>query len=284
MKHLLQGRAGFLLGRVLVLWSTLSTLILVAGMIAVPLLGKKASIAGQTAFLDLADGAGELAVAVDDAGIVLERTADALEASASALEEANSNIQELQPLLESVRILLGVEAPDTLIATQQALAAAESGARAMDQVLRALSSIRFLTGVRYEPDQPLDVALQEVSESLDTMPAAFIKVSQEIEVFEEKLDEMQPELEGSVQAITGLSRSLRSFFSSVQSAADGIRAIEASIRSQAVNWKRQVQAAVIIVEIALFHSLTAAIATWYVGSLLTEQKQSPEQTGKDLLS
>ncbi|MGD2058767.1 MAG: hypothetical protein PVI04_08545, partial [Anaerolineales bacterium] len=174
MNSLFAGQRRYVLGRVLMTWSTLAAMLTLIAMMTLPFIAGRVAAKGKAALSDLSSQTGEVVNVVEDTEHALLKTARTLDASALTLDQAQTNLQDIQPLLDSLHVLLGEEAPDTIIAMQAGLESAQSGARAMDQVLRVLSSLRFLTGVRYDPEQPLDSALQGISESLTPMPPALV--------------------------------------------------------------------------------------------------------------
>jgi chromosome segregation ATPase len=259
-------RVRYWLGRVLKAWSLFGALATLSVMIALPIISKRVSIVGEEVLLQVSLYSSEIAQSLLNGEDALVKTATALDASAAALEEAQANIKELDPLLESVQVLLGEEAPNTIIATQVALESTQSGARAMDRVLRVLSSIRVLTGVSYDPEQPLDEALLGVSESLEPLPAQLLSVSEEIGTYRSTLKGLTPSLSKSQDGIANMAKSLRTLSSSMSNTANGMEIISQTIKTTAVRFEQIICIVAIIFELISFQSMLIQLITWYVGS------------------
>jgi len=131
-----------------------------------------------TALLD-----GQVGLAIS----VLDTTSQGLSVAETALQTTRSTVKTLHdtvqvlaesitdtlPLMDSLSGMLGQDLPQTIEATQTSLQAAQASAKVIDDVLKILTAIPFFRGKPYNPDVPLNMALADVSTSLDKMPAAF---------------------------------------------------------------------------------------------------------------
>lgn len=261
-----------MLGRVLMTWSTLAAMLTLIAMMTLPFIAGRVAAKGKAALSDLSSQTGEVVNVVEDTEHALLKTARTLDASALTLDQAQTNLQDIQPLLDSLHVLLGEEAPDTIIAMQAGLESAQSGARAMDQVLRVLSSLRFLTGVRYDPEQPLDSALQGISESLTPMPPALISVSDDIETFGTTLEGIEPGIGQTIRATEGMSDSLRTLSSSLSGPRGELESLSESLELQAQRFERRVLIGVLVSEILLLQFALLQFTSGYVGSLLLDKQ------------
>ena len=118
---------------------------------------------------------------------VLDTTSQGLSVAGAALQTTQSTVQTLDetiqvlaksitdtlPVLDSLSNILGTELPQTIVATQTSLKAAQASAKIIDDALKILTAIPFLPTKPYNPQVPLNVALADVSSSLDGMPASF---------------------------------------------------------------------------------------------------------------
>lgn len=274
MQNVFKGRSAYWLGRVLLIWSAVATVLILICMVALPIFAGRFIDRAEAVLAELSGHTSRTAQIARDAQAALEQASVALESSASSLNEVRANLEGIQPLLESVQFLLGDEAPDAIVATQQALESAQSGARAMDQVLRVLSSLSFLTGVSYEPEQPLDQALQSVSESLVPMPSALISVSEEIEAFGETLVLLETEELDAIEEIDSMSASLSGISASVSTSVEGLEILASVLDTQAQTLGRKIWIAVIIVELFLLQVALLQIVSAYTGGMLLQKAQA----------
>jgi methyl-accepting chemotaxis protein len=103
----------------------------------------------------------------------LNTAVTSIEALQSTVDTLGKTINDTSPLVDSLSGLLGDELPTTIQSAQTSLVAAQSSAKIIDDVLHVLTSIPFFPGDTYNPPVPLNVALGQVSDSLDTLPGSF---------------------------------------------------------------------------------------------------------------
>jgi len=115
---------------------------------------------------------------------ILEATTGALELAHDSLDAASSSadtlaasvetlgksLQDTAPLLGTLATLVGEDFPQTIATAKTSLDSAQTSARLIDGVLRALT---FFNRDLYNPPVPLHTALGQVSSSLDGLPESF---------------------------------------------------------------------------------------------------------------
>ena len=103
--------------------------------------------------------------------VVQSTTADvaSLQTTTQALAQT---IHDTNPMLDSLTLLTSKDLPAAIDATQTSLAAAQSSAQLIDNVLATLSSIPFIQVPEYQPDVPLHTSLAQVSTSLNSLTPA----------------------------------------------------------------------------------------------------------------
>jgi hypothetical protein len=117
---------------------------------------------------------------VDDTSEILETTGDGLDVidqvitnvySTSLYLDDTTNaiaqtVESTNLFIDSASAFMGDDLIDTITNTQSALHSAEASAIVIDNILNALSKVPLI-GIKYNPSRPLNVALGEVSDSLD---------------------------------------------------------------------------------------------------------------------
>jgi hypothetical protein len=105
--------------------------------------------------------------------------ADSLGTAAGLIDSASISIAALDqtledsgPVIDGISAMLVTQTPDTLEASRQALLAAQTGAQAMDSVLRGLA---LLGGPPYDPQHSLASSLGAVASDLEPLPEALRK-------------------------------------------------------------------------------------------------------------
>ncbi len=160
------------LGRLMSAWAAGTILACALGLLLLPL---AAGGAAQAVRATLTNAAGEAAGMSGTLGTAADSLAEAsatLEETRATLRQVRRSLEDAEPLLDSVGRLVGDDAPTTLESTRDAILATGSGARAIDQVLRGLATVGFITGVRYDPDESLDKSLAGVAEAIAPLPDA----------------------------------------------------------------------------------------------------------------
>ncbi|MGH2626309.1 MAG: hypothetical protein ACRDHY_06610, partial [Anaerolineales bacterium] len=158
------------LGRLMSAWAAGT---MIASALALLLLPPLAAGTAQAMRAALSNGAGEAAGMSGTLSTIADGLAEAsatLEEASATLRQVRRSLEESGPLLNSISRLVGEDAPTTLESTRDAILATRSGARAIDQVLRGLATVGFLTGVRYDPAEPLDQSLAGVAEAIAPLP------------------------------------------------------------------------------------------------------------------
>ena len=120
------------------------------------------------------------------------------------------SLNDAVPVLESISVLLQEELPATLEATQTSLETAEASAKLLDSVMRALTSIPFYPGEKYEPAVPLDVTVKNVALSLEDVPASLIEVGDELESNQENFSDIEDDLLALSVTLAGINTNISS--------------------------------------------------------------------------
>jgi hypothetical protein len=99
---------------------------------------------------------------------------DSLQASVTALagtvDTLGKTLDDTTPMVQTLIVLTGKDMPESITTAQTSLDAAQQAAKIIDTFLRALT---FLVPSAYNPAVPLDVALGDLSDSLDGLPQDF---------------------------------------------------------------------------------------------------------------
>lgn len=141
------------------------------------------------------------------AGTAMTGAADTLERTAVSLELVDATFDSAETILLGVGDLLGGEARDALIASQQSLVSAQSGAQAIEGMLRVLSSIPLLN-VPYNPEQSLEESLGQTVEALEPLPET-------LEGMQGQLHQVQEDMQPLQRQIALLTRDLNAFSSTL---------------------------------------------------------------------
>jgi hypothetical protein len=139
-----------------------------------------------------------------------------------SLTRMGDSMDHSRAAIHSVGELLAEQTPALLEDTLDALEAATEGARAIDRVLRGLASLGPLTGVTYDPEQPLDLAIIEVSASLEPLPEDLRSISEALAAATDDLDRVY-------ESIGHVSRDLGSFAEKLSAGKEQLRNLAGSL-------------------------------------------------------
>lgn len=163
-------RAVRVLGRLMSAWAVGSILACALCLLLLPLAAGGAAQAVRAGLTNTAAQAAGMSGTLGTAADGLAEASATLEETSTTLRQVRRSLEDSEPLLDSVGRLVGEDAPTTLESTRDAILATRTGARAIDQVLRALDAVQFITGVRYDPAESLDQSLGGVAEAIGPLP------------------------------------------------------------------------------------------------------------------
>ena len=125
--------------------------------------------------------------------------------SVDLLLEADDLLFESSSLLRSVGELVGQDATETILSTQDALEAAIPGSQTIDSMLNALSILEPLTGFSYNPEKSLSQGLNDVSASLEPLPESLREVQSQLVEAADEIDDLAPGMEAVAQDLSNFS-------------------------------------------------------------------------------
>ena len=135
----------------------------------------------------LIDSIDEIMINTDTGLLVLDSAlkgaADNLDIISATLENLTSTVDSISVSLGASADLIGGDLRLTIIDTQTALSSAASSAVLIDNTLRIIAALPLMPD--YRPDVPLSISLEQVSESLETVPESFLNIEQYIRETEE---------------------------------------------------------------------------------------------------
>lgn len=143
-------------------------------------------------------------------GQVVQTTTVDIASLQTTTQALAQTIHDTNPMLDSLTSLTSTDFPAAVAATQTSLAAAQSSALLIDNVLATLTSIPFLQVVAYKPDVPLHTALAQVSTSLNSLTPALAMINSSLVDGKTNLDVIEIELNKISETTKGMSTALGS--------------------------------------------------------------------------
>jgi hypothetical protein len=102
----------------------------------------------------------------------LQSSIDSIGALQATVQTTADTIQASTPLVNTMATLTSKDLPNTYVSTQAALLAAQESAKIIDQVLQTLNSLPFVSPNLYNPPVPLNIALAQISISMQNIPGS----------------------------------------------------------------------------------------------------------------
>ncbi len=159
-----------LTGTLLIVAAVIGMLLCLAGL-ALLWLYRPAITASFTANVALARSTLETTAAgLTIADQSLQGSIDSIGALQVTVQTTADTIEASTPLVNTMTTLTSKDLPDTYVSTQAALLAAQESAKIIDQVLQTLNSLPFVSPNLYNPPVPLNVALAQISISMQNIP------------------------------------------------------------------------------------------------------------------
>lgn len=221
-------------------------------------------------FDSLAAEISQIETTLDHTGATLDQLVGTLQTTSGSLEQIQSGSDDLDGLLQSVSGFLSDDAPDTIESARQAILSTQEGARAMDRVLRGLATVSFLTGVEYDPEQPLDASLAEVAGSLSPLPDSLRAVSGDLDEVRDNLTELQEATVSMQSDIAGLQTELEG---SSQSLALNAEAAGRLAAQMALVADRLKQFRIMLALIWVFLAVNFTAIQWAIWQLTSEKRK-----------
>ena len=103
-------------------------------------------------------------------------------------------LRDTRLMVAPITTLFSLDLPNTISSTQTSLASAQSSALLIDNIMTALTNIPLLSLGQYKPSIPLNVALGEVSSSLDNLSPSFSTIERSLKKTDLDLISLQVEI------------------------------------------------------------------------------------------
>ncbi|MFN2195468.1 MAG: hypothetical protein ACK2UW_05010 [Anaerolineales bacterium] len=180
----------------------------------------------------------------------LDHVSDSLESTAASLtilqrtsDTSVKTIDEALLLLDTADDVINTQLSETIGAVQDSLATAEQGASLIDDYLRLLSRIPFISSVTYEPTVPLGQSIADISESLNDIPETLASTGTQLESTRSNLMDFQerfPELSEQLQAIEGNLLAMQDVIATYHRSLERVIEVVENAREKAPNGLRTI--------------------------------------------
>lgn len=147
----------------------------------------------------------------DDALVVLDQVTKNVYSSTIYLDGTINTLSQsmgsTNSFIESVGTFLGEDLISTITNTQVALNSAQASAKVIDDILTTMSRIP-LVGINYDPSLPLNIALGDVSASLDSLPITLKNFQTSLETTRTNLEMFTLQISDVDQNITLINQNI----------------------------------------------------------------------------
>jgi hypothetical protein len=253
------------LGRAVQLASAVNILFCLVSLVLVPILGSRVSTFLDRAVLTASQEVEMAAVSLRQVNLILDEGVQTLHAAGVSIRNLESSLEDTQPLISSTSDLLTDHTPKAIEDTREALLAVHEGAQAVDQVLQSLAKLGFITGVSYDPEQPLDEGISQVADSLEPLPDALREVGEELTQAGESLEDVGTSLENMGEELEDFADEISSKNFVLANLAKDLDTLSVNLEHARNRIGPGVLMVVVIVEILIFGYALGQAAIFYVG-------------------
>lgn len=257
------------LGRAVQVASAVGIFLTVTGVVVVPILASRVSASLDRTVLTISQEVTMAAVSLQQMNLIIEDGVQTLEAAEDSVRSLGRSMDDTQSFINSTAELLVDHTPDIVEDTREALLSAEEGARAVDQVLRNLATLRFLTGVSYDPEKPLDQGISGVTDSLEPLPDALREVGVELDQAGASLDEVSTSLENMADELQDFTDEVSGKNLVLANLAGDLDSLSKELDDARGMIDRGLLMGAIIIELVLIGHALGQVAIFYVGHDMT---------------
>ena len=157
----------------------------------------------------------------------------------TTIDGASQAITDTLPALDRVGVLVGQDLPTTITSTRSALASAQETARVADGLLGTISQFQLIGAETYNPKVPLNVAIGQVADSLNDLPASLASVQGDLRQTAGSLGKVNAQIgsvAGNMGEIGASMADARSVIAKYQGVVGELRAEVADTRRDLPGW------------------------------------------------
>lgn len=183
-----------LAGLILISVATLGLIFAIYGVVQVSKLRATLVIQLETAIAltdDTLDNTVDGLVLVSES---LHNTVNSLAALETTTGIMVHSLDDTNNLLASAADVIGEDIPTAIDSAISSLSAAQSAARVIDDYLRILSAIPFISSERYNPQPPLNVAIQNVADNLADINPSLLATEENLQLTRDNLVDLEDNL------------------------------------------------------------------------------------------
>jgi ABC-type transporter Mla subunit MlaD len=244
------------------------------GMILVPIFIARASSWIDARMQSASQEADSLAASISQANTALDNGVKILDKAGTTIRSIGISFEDSGTLIDSSASLIGETAPEIIDDTRDALVAAEEGAGAVDQVLRNLAKISFLTGVSYAPEKPLDEAISEVAVRLEPLPGALRQVGDELSQTHADIEDVCTALSGAADELEGFVEEFEDKDGILVGLVDGLDDFSQGIEDARRALHPAALIGVLMIELVIIGHVMGQAAIYYVGGEMAARIQN----------
>jgi hypothetical protein len=267
-----------ILGVLVMIAGVLGLLLSVAGLVGVWMV-KPAVVGYATTTIET------LNASISTSQQVMEVTKQALGATVASVDALSvmlastaTSVEDTIPVIEKVNILMGENLPATLESANDSLRSAQQAAVVLDSTVKSLEAFQFaMSGVplvsafvqqptqTYNPEKPLAESLGEVAAELESLPAMFIQMSEDMDKADDNLVTIQTSLTTMSGSVRLISQSLSEYESMVSQSQASMGDLVPMLTNVQNNLAPIVNGAVLVLTLFLLWLLTIQVVVFSQG-------------------
>jgi hypothetical protein len=206
---------------------------------------------------------------------VLETTAADLTLVRSSVFTLTLAIQDTNRILGSLEDLTATDLPASIDAAQTSLASAQTSAQLIDNMLATLARVPLLGLGAYQPEVPLNVALGDISTSLDPLKPSLQDISLGLADASTNLGSLADQLEVVSEASAEIDTALRDARTVIAEYRSTLTQLETNVSAAQTAVPGWTRSAAWVVTVLLGVLLFAQIGLFERGQALARAEESP---------
>lgn len=224
---------------------------------------------------------------------VLSSTQQSLTTVQVALRDAGVGLNNLRPLLSDTTIVVTSDVPEALDGVQNSMPSLIETAKTMDDTLTWLSDFevtipnplgrdwRFDLGIAYEPDVPLDQALEDVNEKLADIPENLRDMEESLSTADRNLIVVSDDLAYLADDIETMSQQVHEIVPQMEILGDNIGSIQDNIENTQASLPATFATVQNRLRLILWLLIFSQIPSIYMGGLLVSGVLIAEKPSED---
>lgn len=213
---------------------------------------------------------------------ITEQVITNIYSSTVTLEDSTTSLantaETSSEFIGSIGSFMGEGLINTITNTQVAIDSAQASAIVIDNILTAMSNIPFI-GIKYNPSRPLNVALGEISASLDPIQSSLWDFKTTLSTTQASMQDFKDQALGLNQNIISLNRNLESARTVIVDYQDQLKSLHDWMNKAVISVSRWLTTICWVITFFIFWLILVQVAILFqAANIFVDKTGTVEQT------